>query len=210
MERPAIAPLTEFLPLVGAMELRLNLFDAALVIMLGYGFHLGNREGASGLWLSAVQWLLIALPGGLMGGLMGSLFRGLIGAGPYWSQISGYACWLVMVWGVFAYLRSEGKDEAIDGDKFGRLEYPLGTLCGVLRNLFIVLTVISFLNARVYTRQQLAFDKQQQIEEFGTALFPTRSSLHGMVYNTSFFGPRVKFLFGWALLQPAPPPVVAR
>jgi hypothetical protein len=210
MEWLALPSLIEIPPLLGAINLRLNFFDALFIGLVGYGFHQGKRDGASGTWMSFLQWLVIALPGGLMGGLFGSLFRSLLGASPYWSQLFGYVGWLLLVCGGFSYLSSQGKDEAIDGDKFGRMEYPLGILGGMLKHFFILLMVMSFLNARVYTPQQLTADRQAQIEEFGTALFPTRASLYAMAFSTSFFGPRINTVFGWALLQPVMPAIARR
>jgi len=191
--------------LLGAAGFSPNLFDALLLGLLGYGGYKGKQDGASGTWLSFIQWLCIALPGGLMGGLFGAGLRALFGAGPFWSQIIGYSLWILLVCCVFGYLYSKGKDEAIDGDKFGRLEYPLGVLAGVLKGLFILLTVMSFLNGRVYTSQVIEASRANQIKEFGTTLFPTVPMLHHMAFNTSFSGPRLKTAFGWALLQPYQP-----
>lgn len=188
--------------LLGAINLRANLFDAILLGLLAYGFHIGKCEGASGTWMSCVQWLLIALPGGFMGGFLGSLFRTLFSIGPGWSQFFGYMLWLIVIWGIFAFLASKGVHESVEGDKFGKLEYPLGILLNMFRNFFIILVVLSFLNARAYTSAELEAGRRKQIEELGSVFFPTPTSLHFTFHKNSFTGPKLQRYLGWAILQP--------
>ena len=200
--------LSPMMPVVAAVQL--NVFDAFVVGMLGWGIYAGKENGASGLWMDFIQWAIIALAGGLMGGLIGSAFRALFSAGPYWSQTLGYITWVLIICGFFAFLASKGKDEAIDGDKFGKLEYPLGILGGMLKKFFIVLVVMSFLNARIYTPAQLEASRQMQIKEFGSTLFPTITSMHFTVFKNSFCGPFLDKAFGWAVLQPVKPVPIRR
>lgn len=199
-------PTIDQLALLGATSFSPNLFDAVLIGAVGYGIYTGKQEGASGIWMSSLQWLIIALPGGLMGGLFGAALRSLFGAGPFWSQILGYVMWILLVCGIFAFLYSKGKNEAIDGDKFGALEYPLGIFAGMLKGVFILLTVMSFLNGRVYSAQVIEASRAGQIEEFGTTLFPTVPMMHHLAFNSSFSGPHLKTAFGWAILQPVKAP----
>lgn len=188
--------------LFAATELRLNMFDAVLVGLVGYGIWRGKEEGMSGEHMGFLQWTLIVLPGGLMAGLLGSLFKGLLGASPYWGQILGFVVWAAMVVGGFSFLASKGKVELADGDTFGRLEYPLGILAGATKNFCILLAVISLLNGRHYTPAQVAASRAAQMKEFGIALIPTPTLLNHSVFQTSFFGPHIRKYPSWAMLTP--------
>jgi len=188
--------------LFAATELRLNLFDAVLVGLVGYGIWRGKEGGMSGEHMGFLQWTLIALPGGLMGGLLGSLFAGLFAASPYWGQILGFLIWGALVVGVFSFLASKGKVELAEADTFGRLEYPLGILAGATKNFCILLAVISLLNGRYYSPEQVAASRAAQMKEFGIQLIPTPTLLNHTVFQTSFFGPHIRKYLSWAMLTP--------
>ena len=63
---------------------------------------------------------------------------------------------------------------------------------------------MSLLNANYYTAEMIRKDRAWQIEEFGSALFPSFTMLNNAVFNTSFSGPHLKKTFeGWAILPSA-------
>jgi len=193
----------EFTPLIAA--LRLNMFDAVLAGALGWGIYQGKEHGASTTHVSVVQWMLIGLAGGFAGNLLGSLMFSILGSA-YWGQLTGYLLWIFIVAAFFAFLNSKGKGEWKDADWFGRLEYPLGVLGCVLKYFCIILTIMSILNAKHYSAEDIRKDRAWQIEEFGSALFPTFTMLNNTVFNTSFCGPYVKKAFSWAILPSAKAP----
>ena len=186
--------------------LSLNMFDALILGALGWGIYQGKEEGASSTHVSVVQWMLIGLAGGFMGNLLGSFLLMIFGS-PYWSQLFGFFLWIFMVACFFAYLNSKGKGEWKDADWFGRTEYPLGILGGLIKYFCIILTIMSILNAKHYTPAMIKADRDWQIEEFGSMLFPSFTMLNNTVFNTSFSGPHLTKVFGWAILPSAKPPV---
>ena len=190
--------------LFAATEFRLNMFDAVLVGVVGYGIWRGKQEGFSGEHMGLLQWSLISLPGGNMAGALGAVFEGLFSTSLYWGQILGFVLWAAMVVGGFSFLASKGKFELGDGDTFGRFEYPLGILGGAIKNFCILLAVISLLNGRYYTAEQIAASRAAQVKEFGSALIPTPPLLSQNVFQSSFFGPKIKKYMSWAMLTPIP------
>lgn len=188
--------------LFAATALRLNMFDAVLVGLVGFGIWRGKQEGFSGEHMGLLQWMLITLAGGIMAGALGSLFESLFSASRYWGQILGFIMWAAMVVGGFSFLASKGKVELGDGDTFGRLEYPLGILAGAIKNFCILLAVISLLNGRHYSAEQIAASRAAQVKEFGSALIPTPALLSQSVFQASFFGPHIKKYLSWAMLTP--------
>ncbi|MGB0583139.1 MAG: hypothetical protein ACPGVU_25935 [Limisphaerales bacterium] len=193
----------EFTPILAA--LRLNMFDALLLGALGWGVYQGKEQGASSTHVSVVQWMVIALPGGLAGAFLGSFLGPMLGSA-YWGQLTGYLIWIFIVVGFFAFLNSKGASEWKEADWFGKTEYPLGVLGCMIKYFCIVLTVMSLLNANYYTSEMIRRDREWQIEEFGSALFPSFTMLNNTVFNTSFSGPPLKKTFeGWAILPSAKP-----
>lgn len=190
----------EITPLLAA--LRLNMFDALVLGALGWGVYQGKQQGAASTHVSVVQWMLIGFGGGAMGNLFGSFLSSILGS-PYWSQLIGYFVWIFIIMIVFAFLNSKGMGEWKNSDWFGRLEYPLGILGGLIKYFCIILTVMSILNAKHYTPAMIKADRDWQIEEFGSTLFPSLTMLNNMIFNTSFSGPNIKRVFGWAILSSA-------
>ena len=194
------------IPFLAAAGLPLNWFDATFFAVIGYGAYSGKKNGLSGEHVPLAQWILTGLAGGTMGDLFGSLLMLALKLSSYWSHMIGAVVWIVMVWGAFAFLKSKGLSQLKDSDWFGRTEYPFGVVAGSIKTLCILLTVLSLLNGRIYTAAQVRAQRDAQIEELGSALFPTVGMINGSVFQSSFFGPRLRRWFGWAMITTSPPP----
>lgn len=207
MEPIFSAPEPALYSLLAAVHLPLNWFDAVFVLTLGYGGRAGRANGLSGEHIPLCMWLLIGLAGGVMGDLFGSLLQMTLRLSSYWSRMIGGCLWIGAVWGGFAFLRSKGINQLKDSDWFGKIEFPLGIAAGALRTFCILLTVLSLLNGRIYTVEQIRAQREAQIQELGSAIFPTVGMINGAVFRSSFVGPYLLRWFGWALItaSPAPP-----
>lgn len=194
-------------PLLAAVQLSFNWFDAVFLITIGFGCYDGKKNGLSGEHIPLFKWMLIGLAGGVMGDLFGSLLQMTLSLSSYWSRMIGAALWIGTGWGVFAFLNSKGITQLKDSDWFGKVEYPLGVVAGALRLLCILLTVMSLLNGRIYTTAQIQAQREEQIRELGSAIFPTVGMINGAVFKGSYIGPRLNRWMGWAFItaSPAPP-----
>lgn len=195
-----------WLPLLAAARLQLNWFDAAFVLAVGWGCYDGKRNGLSGEHLPLLKWMLIGLAGGVMGDLFGSILGMTLKLSNYWSRMIGAFMWIGAVWGAFAFLKSKGINQLKDSDWFGKIEYPLGFVAGAAKLFCILLTVLSLLNGRTYTPQQIAAQREAQIKEIGSAMFPTMGMINDAAFNRSFTGPRIRGWCGWAFITASPAP----
>lgn len=194
-------------PLLAAVHLSFNWFDAVFLITIGFGCYDGKKNGISGEHIPLFKWLLIGLAGGVMGDLFGSLLQMTLSLSSYWSRMIGAVLWIGTGWGVFAFLNSKGINQLKDSDWFGKVEYPLGVVAGALRLFCILLTVMSLLHGRIYTTAQIQAQREEQIQELGSAIFPTVGMINGAVFKSSYIGPRLTRWMGWAFItaSPAPP-----
>lgn len=192
--------------LLAAVNIPLNWFDAVFIIVIGLGFMDGKKNGLSGEHIPLAKWILIGLAGGVMGDLLGSLLQMTLSLSNYWSRMIGAFVWIGIIWSVFAFLNSKGISQLKDSDWFGRAEYPLGVVAGVFKLFCILLTVLSLLNGRLYTAQQIQAQREAQIKELGSAIFPTVGMINGAVFKSSYVGPYLKSWFSWAMITASPPP----
>jgi len=192
--------------LFAAVRLPLNWFDAVFVFTIGFGCREGRKNGLSGEHIPLFKWMLIGLAGGVMGDLIGSFLQMALSLSNYWSRMIGAALWIGIGWGLFAFLKSKGINQLKDSDWFGKVEYPIGVVAGALRMLCILFTVMSLLNGRIYTTAQIQAQREAQIQELGSAIFPTVGMINGAVFKSSYFGPRLTRWFGWAFITASPAP----
>ena len=193
----------QFLAVAG---LPLNWFDAVFLASVIYGGYRGKANGLSGEHVPLGQWILIGLAGGTMGDLLGSFLMLILKLSSYWSHMIGTTIWIVVIWGMFAFLKGKGHAQLRDSDWFGKTETPLGIAAGALKSFCILLTVLSLLNGRIYTVEQIRAQRESQIKELGSALFPTVGMINGAVFQTSFVGPYLRAWFGWAMITASPAP----
>jgi hypothetical protein len=196
-------------PLFAATGIPLNWFDAIILGALGYGYHLGKTNGASEEHMPAMKWLLIVTISGFGAPPLGGLFSS-IGLGKYWGQMMAYLFLAFLVFLFFKFLDSRGKSTLRDSEWFGRGEYPLGILLCMLKHMSIVVFVMALVNSKSVTAATVAASRENQIKEFGSAIFPTFPVInHGMFVN-SFAGPHLRKRLKWVLLNPVGPKVQPR
>jgi hypothetical protein len=103
---------------------------------------------------------------------------------------------------LFSFFRRKVGEKLTGSETFGKLEYGLGMLAGVLRYLCIVLFLISMLNAKYIGDTELRRMAKVQKDNFGDISFPTVGSLQQAVFIESFSGGYIVRYLGSQLIHP--------
>jgi len=187
-------------------QLPINMFDLVVIVVVIAGIARGRKHGMSEELLSLLQWLAILFgcaalyePGGLM---LGSV-SGMLGRlSCYLLAYVGCALLVVLV---FALIRRLLNGKLLGSDVFGRSEYYLGMLSGLLRFSCMLLAALALLNARYFSPLEVRAMEKFQDDVYGSNFFPTLHSVQAAVFDRSLTGPWIKENLGFLLIKPTEP-----
>jgi uncharacterized membrane protein required for colicin V production len=164
-------------------------FVTAFVLLLGI-LH-GRKRGLSEELLGTLQWVAIVVVGGLFYQTLAQMLStGTSVLSPTTYNLAAYVFIALTVKLLFSLLRRVTGEKLVGSDIFGRFEYYLGMVAGVVRAVCIYLFVMSFLHAPYYSKEMLANDARNQEKNFGDIRFPTLGA-----FQQSFFKETAT---GWA------------
>lgn len=210
-------------------NLLFNWFDVALVLVLGFGFWRGRKNGMAKELLPVFQWLFMVLAAGLGYELLGSqlIQLGIIKAvfgNVFVLKTAGYiTAYLLIagfVWILFYLLKKKLKPKVEGSNLFGAGEYYLGMVAGVIRYGCILIFALALLNAPYYSSEEIAAKIAYNNRWYGGGMkgysgdfIPTLDELQMTVFRNSLLGPGIKHSLGGIFINttgtgPAKPPVV--
>lgn len=170
-------------------HLKYNWVDLVVVALLILGIVRGRKRGMSEEILDTFKWLLIVVAAGYCYEPLGAIISQSTLFGALTCYIAVYVTIVIIFKVLFASLKKRLGDKLVGSDVFGRGEYYMGMLAGLLRYACIVVVGLALLNARHYTAEELQAKAVYQETNFGTSgLFPTFSSLQSEVFNGSLSG----------------------
>ena len=187
-------------------QLPINLFDLILIAVLVAGLARGRKHGMSEELMSLLSWLAILFvcaavyePGGDFLRQSTSLFGRLS------CYIVTYLGVMVAVLLLFAAVKRGLGGKLLGSDIFGRSEYYLGMVSGVVRFSCILLAGLALLNARYFSPIEVRAMEHFQDDVYGSNFFPTLHSLQATVFDKSLTGPWIKENLGFLLIKPTEP-----
>jgi uncharacterized membrane protein required for colicin V production len=187
-------------------QLPFNGFDLAVVAMLIAGLARGRKHGMSEELMSLLSWLAILFgcaavyePGGELLEQFTSLFDRLS------CYLLAYILGAVLVLLLFAGIKRGLGGKLLGSDIFGRSEYYLGMVSGVVRFSCILLAGLALLNARYFSPIEVRAMQKFQDDVYGSNFFPTLHSLQSTVFDKSLTGPWIKQNLGFLLIKPTEP-----
>ena len=142
--------------------LRANWFDLLVVVMLIVGLVRGRKRGISEEMLDVFQWLIIVVLGGLVYQPFGKMVAEFTHMSLLYGYVTIYVFTAVMVKLVFTAIKRMVGEKLVNGDTFGRMEFTLGMLAGEMRCFCMLVVALALLNAKHYTRVELAALKSRQ------------------------------------------------
>jgi uncharacterized membrane protein required for colicin V production len=187
-------------------QLPVNFFDVLVIVVVAAGIVRGRKHGMSEELLGTVMWLLILFgcaaayeAGGDMICSFTTLFSRL---SCYLMAYIGVALVIVLV---FAGIRRVLGGKLLGSDIFGRSEYYLGMLSGVVRFTCMLLVGLALLNARYFSPKEVRAMQAYVDDVYGSDYFPTLHSVQTSVFDKSLTGPWIKDNLSFLLIKPTQP-----
>jgi uncharacterized membrane protein required for colicin V production len=187
-------------------QLPINFFDAVLIAVLLAGIAQGRKHGMSEELLSMIQWLIILFGCAVIYEPLGQII------GQFTNMFGRLSCYLVAYVGgallvllVFTAIKRIMGGKLLGSDIFGRSEYYLGMMSGLVRCTCILLAALALLNARYFSPTEVRAMEKFQDDVYGSNFFPTLHSLQSTVFDRSLTGPWIKENLGFLLIKPTEP-----
>lgn len=178
-------------------------FDVLAVILAVIGVLQGRRRGMSQELLDFFMWVGIVAGGAYMCRQAAPYLIKWTGLSQLSAHLLGYLATVVVVWFIFMLLKNAFRDKLAGSDFFGRLEYPLGILAGIIRFLCILVLLAALVNAKFLTEEQKERDRKQQEKELGSSFFPTLGDIQDGIFKKSFLGAQLMKHVPFLLIPPS-------
>ena len=166
----------------------LNWFDLVVVAVWTVGLWRGRKRGISVEILDVLRWLVVIVVCTLYYRPMGRLFAAYTNLGLLPAFILAYLFLLSLIALGFSWLKRMVGEKLVSGDLFGKSEYYLGMVGGVVRFSCMLLAALAILHAKEITSEQRAAQDKMQKDNFGDISFPTFASVQYDVFYGSLSG----------------------
>jgi len=185
------------------MNLPFNVFDVVLVAILVVGVLRGRKLGMSEELLNLLKWVAVVFVCAFAYEPVGKLF------GSSFSMLSNYVIAYIGI-GLLILVGFAGVKRALGGkmigsDIFGKGEYYLGMVAGLLRFACVLVTALALLNARYFSPDEVKAMENFQNDVYGSNFFPTLHTVQAMVFERSLSGPFIKKNLELLLIKPTAP-----
>jgi uncharacterized membrane protein required for colicin V production len=180
-------------------------FDVVLVLLLFVGLARGRKRGLSQELFTMILWLAIVIICAVAYQPLGNALTSASPLSPLFCYLACYIGVAMLVAMAFAPIKRSMGGKVISADTFGSAEYYIGMPAGVVRFYCILIACLALINARLYTRQEIAANEKYQKDVYGSEFFPGLDSLQQDIFVNSFTGPYVKKYLDFLLIKPTPP-----
>jgi uncharacterized membrane protein required for colicin V production len=167
---------------------KFNYFDVFVVVWLFVGLLRGRKRGLSQELLPTLQWLGIVVLGGMFYWALSPTVRLYTQFGILWSNLTAYFVIALGVRLIYLWLKQMLGEKLVEKDPFGRGEFYLGMLAGVVRFGCMILVGLALMNSYVETAAELAQMEKFQKDWFSDIRFPTYGEFQKEVLFQSFTG----------------------
>src|SRR5580658_10362403 len=167
---------------------KFNYFDILAVAWLIVGWFRGRKRGMSQEFLPTLQWLAIVFVGGMYYQSLSVTVRQYTQFGPLWSNVTAYLLIAIGIHLVYKWFQGAFGEKIVANDPFGRGEFYLGMMAGVVRFACMLVVGMSLMNSRVQTSAELAQMEKFQAAWFSDIRFPTYGEFQQEVLLQSFSG----------------------
>ncbi|MGA2866839.1 MAG: CvpA family protein [Verrucomicrobiota bacterium] len=187
-------------------DIPISLFDLLLVAVLAAGLFSGRRHGMSEELLDLLKWLAVLFGcASIYGELGDELARSTKVFGLLSCYIVAYLGAALTIIILFALLKRVAGGKLLGSDIFGRTEYYLGMMSGMVRYGCVLLAALALLNARSFNTAEVRAMHDFQNYQFGTDLFPTVQTVQTLVFDKSLMGPWIQQNLGFLLIKRTEP-----
>jgi uncharacterized membrane protein required for colicin V production len=167
---------------------KFNYFDLVAVIWLIIGFFRGRKRGMSQEFLPLMQWVAIVVLGGLFYTQVSVYVHQYAQFNWLWSNVAAYLLIAGVIHLLFKWFQQMFAEKLVEKDPFGRGEFYLGMMSGVVRFGCMIIFAMALMNSRVGTAAELAQTEKFQAAWFSDIRFPTYGEFQQDVLLKSFSG----------------------
>ncbi len=186
-------------------SLPFNWFDLVFVCVLIAGVFRGRKNGMSGELLPLLQWVLIVFGCAALYEPVGNALASAAQFGRLFSYVAAYVTIAIAIKVVFSGIRYVLKGKLLGSDFFGKGEYYLGMIAGMVRAGCMVFVLLALLNARLFTEAEIRQDREFQKDVYGSQFFPKLYTVQQHVFERSASGVFIKQHLSSLLIKPTPP-----
>ncbi len=186
-------------------QLPINAFDFALIVILGVGLLRGRKNGMSGELMNLLKWLVILFGCSVLYEPLGQMLAQSSPFSLLASFLMVYVVAALVVFALFALFKHSLGGKLVGSDIFGRSEYYLGMVSGLVRVSCMLLAALALLNARYFSPVEVRAMEKFQDDVYGSNFFPTLHTVQAQVFEKSMAGPWIKQNLAFLLIKPTEP-----
>ena len=116
-----------------------------------------------------------------------------------------YVSGALLIFLLFLGIKRAFNGKLVGSDIFGRSEYYLGMVSGLVRFSCMLLAALALLHARYFSPTEVRAMEKFQDDVYGSNFFPTLHSVQATVFDRSLTGPWIKENLGFLLIKPTEP-----
>jgi len=165
-----------------------NYFDIVALLWLIIGLFRVRARGISQELLPLLQWLGIVTAGGLLYWSFSPLVRQNTQFSEVWSNVIAYLLIAAGVHLIYLWFKQMFAEKLMEEDLFGRGEFYLGMIAGIVRFACMMLFVMALMNSRVESAAERAKTEKFQRDWFSDIRFPTYGEFQQDVLFKSYVG----------------------
>ena len=186
-------------------KLPINWFDFLLVFVLVAGVLRGRKNGMSEELMPLLQWLGIVCAGAYLYEMIGQPIADATVFSLLFCYVATYLGVAVAIKVFFTVLKRLSKGKLVGSDLFGKSEYYMGMLGGMVRFVCILIAALALLNARYFSPEEIKATRAYREDVYGKDYFPGLIAAQQAVFEESLTGPWIKANLSFLLIKPTAP-----
>ncbi len=192
---------------MNSFKLPINAFDVIVLALVVLGIFRGRKKGFSEDALGMLKWILVVVLCGLLYAPVGEWLAslGTMSVTLLPAYIMAYIAIALVILSFFALIKHVIGGKLLGSDIFGRAEYYLGMCSSLVRFSCILVVLLALLNARYFSKEEVAADLAFQNDMYGSNYFPGLHSAQATVFQDSLSGPWIRDHLSFLLIEPTHP-----
>ena len=187
------------------MTLPFNWFDLLVLIVLIVGMSRGRKHGMSEELIQMLKWLAIMFGCAIVYQPLGTAIANASVFSLLAAYLMAYLGTALIIAALFAMVKHVAGGKLVGSDVFGRSEFYLGMLAGMVRFSCMLIVALALLDAREYSKAEIRADVKYQNDVYGSTFFPKLYNVQGQVFDSSLSGPWLKTNLAFLLITPTEP-----
>ena len=183
-----------------------NYVDIIVVVWLIVGLFRGRKRGMSQELLPMLQWAAIVAGAGFFYRPFSRIIMQNTHFNLLWANVSAYVLIGFGIHLVCMWVKHIVGDKLVGSDLFGRAEYYMGMVAGLVRFACIWVVLCALMNSRIISRAELAQTEKKQSEAFSDIRFPTYGTIQQSVLFQSCSGRLIETNLNSVLIASVSPP----